>query len=434
MKNGQSRQSSFSQQNRPDAMSYLVEGQANPPSPSQGPMHARHPSHLDWTYTDSPSHPQANSYPSPRSFGNQQRPADEWVASNWGMSPSAMTFDGHFPPGAPHPPFPNGHQPPDMARGHSGTSQFSPPFIQTNFPGPNSMHMPPFARLPLSGYELLAAKLAGSLGGPPVKPIYRRFAALGHRLMLHLQDELSELEDQLKALDAADTQSRQHPNGIFPASRRQESPNPNAPPSQRTELLGRIGYKICQYQQVISSFRELQELPSPTMPEVHEYRTYLAAGHPVVDEEGRFLDVVDDLAELTVAQDVHGRLMSEAVFTPMPRPAAEEVGFPPDHHVSNASKPSTSERPNSSDPQTNVFLHFVLGMIAAVLAPVLTFLAVPNFMGRMTVVLLVWSGVLTALTQTGVFDQLIKGSGMTEGLIATVVYMVAMAIIASAVD
>jgi hypothetical protein len=249
MKNGQSRQSSFSQQNRPDAMSYLVEGQANPPSPSQGPMHARHPSHLDWTYTDSPSHPQANSYPSPRSFGNQQRPADEWVASNWGMSPSAMTFDGHFPPGAPHPPFPNGHQPPDMARGHSGTSQFSPPFIQTNFPGPNSMHMPPFARLPLSGYELLAAKLAGSLGGPPVKPIYRRFAALGHRLMLHLQDELSELEDQLKALDAADTQSRQHPNGIFPASRRQESPNPNAPPSQRTELLGRIGYKICQYRE-----------------------------------------------------------------------------------------------------------------------------------------------------------------------------------------
>jgi hypothetical protein len=255
--NGQSRPHTSGHQSKPDVWSYLSDSPVTTQPPSHGSMHVRHGSNPDRAYTDPASHSQVNSYPSPGQFGNNQRPPEEWGTNNWNtpyppsaISPSAMTFEGHFPPGPQQPPFPNGIHPPDMARGHSGTSQFSSPlFIQTNFPGPNGIPMPPFPRLPLSGYELLSAKLAGSLGGPPIKPIYRRFEALNHRLMLHLQDELSEMEDQLRVLDAADTQARQHPGGIFPASRRQESPNPNAPSAQRTELLGRIGYKICQYRE-----------------------------------------------------------------------------------------------------------------------------------------------------------------------------------------
>jgi hypothetical protein len=169
------------------------------------------------------------------------------------------------------------------------------------------------------------------------------------------------------------------------------------------------------------------------MPEVHEYKTYLAAGHPVVEEEGRFLDVVDDLAKLNIPQDVQGGLMSETVYTPMPRSTKEEVGFPPGHQVSDTKDQKHSQR-GATEPPASIFVHFMLAMIAAVLAPILTFLVIPNFVGRMTVVLLVWSGALTALMQTGVLDQLMAGGGIVECVVATTVYGVAMAVIASVVD
>ena len=102
--------------------------------------------------------------------------------------------------------------------------------------------------VPMSGYQLLANKLTGHLGGIPVKPIYRRFESLNHRMLLYLQDELVDLEEELKSLDAADTQSRIYPGGsIAPASRRQESQLPNDLYRRKMDVLGRIGYKLVQY-------------------------------------------------------------------------------------------------------------------------------------------------------------------------------------------
>lgn len=102
-------------------------------------------------------------------------------------------------------------------------------------------------RLPLSGYQLLAEKLTGGLGGAPVTPVYRRFGLLGHRLLLRLQDEIAELEEQLDALDASDTQRRQLPGGVYPASRRYDSVNNSDIYMQQREILGSIGYKLGQY-------------------------------------------------------------------------------------------------------------------------------------------------------------------------------------------
>ncbi|KAI9147736.1 hypothetical protein HJFPF1_12767 [Paramyrothecium foliicola] len=432
------RQQASDDQRKPDVWSYLANSPAGGQSPVQGAAHTRQGSYPDQSYAGPLAHPQANPYQSPPPFNNAQRSDEDWAPNNWngpygapGVSPSALTFDGHFPQGPQQPPFPNGPRPPDMARGPSSTASFSPIFVQTNFPGPNGIHGPPFGRPPLSGYELLAAKLSGSLGGPPIKPIYRRFEALNHRLMLHLQDELAELEEQLHALDALDTQARQHPGGVFPASRRQDSPNPNAPSAQRTDLLGRIGYKICQYHQVVTSFRELQELEPPSMPDIQEYRTYLAAGHPVVEDEARFLDLTDDLIELNLARDAPPEPFPEPMYTPMARSSVENAGFPPSHHNARATEGKPAAPSAAVESRQAEILNVMTAISVAVVAPILTFLIIPSFSGRLTVALLIWSGACTVLLQSGSLKLLIKDGGVTECTVATIVYLVAMTIIAS---
>ena len=100
-------------------------------------------------------------------------------------------------------------------------------------------------RPPPTGHELLAKHLTGRSGG--LKPMYRRFEALNHRLLLHLQDEICELEEQLNTLDAADTQERLFPGGVHPASRRPDNVTNNDIHFRRTNVLGDIGYKLATY-------------------------------------------------------------------------------------------------------------------------------------------------------------------------------------------
>lgn len=108
---------------------------------------------------------------------------------------------------------------------------------------------PVVENLPLTGYELLATKLSSSGfdGGPPIKPIYRKFEALQNRLLLHMQDELVQLEEQLEQIDDADTQSRTVDRHIMPASRRAAAQIGGELEYHKADVLGRIGFKLEQY-------------------------------------------------------------------------------------------------------------------------------------------------------------------------------------------
>jgi hypothetical protein len=111
--------------------------------------------------------------------------------------------------------------------------------------------LPRVEKLPVTGYELLASRLSchnpDSEDGAMIKPMYRKFEALNHRLLLHLQDEISELEEQLHRLDHADTQSRRTERHILPASRRAAAQAGGELQWHKTDVLGRIGYKLAQY-------------------------------------------------------------------------------------------------------------------------------------------------------------------------------------------
>lgn len=183
---------------------------------------------------------------------------------------------------------------PEMPRGNANI----PPVLAKSRGSPQpAMNLPRAEKLPLSGYELLASCLSGpehclgwhesdhnqhqpqqgqvrhahrrhaSLGSsvgsagmptpspwlqqhqqhPSIKPIYRRFQALNHRVLLNLQDELSVLEEQLHRLDTADTQARRMQSHILPASRRGDNPRGGELQVQKTEVLQKIEAKLGQY-------------------------------------------------------------------------------------------------------------------------------------------------------------------------------------------
>ena len=96
-----------------------------------------------------------------------------------------------------------------------------------------------------AGYDLLASNIQ-SRDDAVLKPIYRKFETLNNRMLLYLQDEISEIEDQLHELDAAIAQEDAE-LGRRPESRRSEAKLPSQLQWHRFDLLGRSFAKVEQY-------------------------------------------------------------------------------------------------------------------------------------------------------------------------------------------
>lgn len=101
-----------------------------------------------------------------------------------------------------------------------------------------------------AGYELLASNI-DSRDDALLKPIYRKFETLNNRMLLFLQDEISEMEDQLRELDDAIAHEGQV-YGENPASRRAEAKLPSQLQWHRLDLLGRSFAKVEQYSMLLS--------------------------------------------------------------------------------------------------------------------------------------------------------------------------------------
>jgi hypothetical protein len=200
-----------------------------------------------------------------------------------GASPAAVNAAVSSPPGwAPMASFPAPlaigyapHQSPDMAHAHP--LSIRPPDgmnMMQHMPPPFSPHagQPPLyqqhapsssgqTRSTVVGYELLANELSRSTesrsssgshsrnGKKGLVPMYRKFEHLNHRVLLHLQDETSELEEELRNLDECIAQitPRDADGYAYPASRRGDARFGGEMHFKRTELLGRIYQKLEQY-------------------------------------------------------------------------------------------------------------------------------------------------------------------------------------------
>jgi hypothetical protein len=148
---------------------------------------------------------------------------------------------------------------PPMGVSNMPAQQFAPPFqphpgqppqYQAHVPAPD------LTRTTAAGYELLANKLSETprkgnflRKSGKVVPMYRKFEHLNHRVLLHLQDEVCELEEELRYLDESIIQMspRDDTGHAFPASRRGDARFGSELHYKRTELLGRIFQKLGQY-------------------------------------------------------------------------------------------------------------------------------------------------------------------------------------------
>ncbi|KAK3690174.1 hypothetical protein B0T22DRAFT_375130 [Podospora appendiculata] len=367
---------------------------------------------------------------------------------------------------------------PEMARGSAKLPHLPPSELQPRVSAPgqgHAKHLPRAERLPLTGYELLAAKISnsntrprrhrrGSSEGsradseyPNIKPIYRRFEALNHRLLLHLQDELSELEEQLHRLDTADTQTRRLQNCILPASRRAEFMAGGELQWHKTDILGKIGFKLSQYNQALVAFNQTQSLPPASMSDIEDYRTYLATQNPIAEIETRFLDPADDLVCLAPTRSPTSSGASSPSYhlsdadaddalTPMPY----KTSFGNQSVYSNSSAASSRKgmfgkgKGRNTKPSTftlglarsleNIPMGQAAGLAAlGVVVPVVTFPVIVDFVGRMAVVLVVGLGIASLRRRLGEAGMWI-GSGQVfragEGMIVAGIYGLSMALVA----
>lgn len=292
---------------------------------------------------------------------------------------------------------------PEMPRGSAKLPHLSPSELTPRPPNQGQAHvkLPRAEKLPMTGYELLATRLTEQADRttdqavPYIRPMYRRFETLNHRLLLHLQDELCELEEQLHRLDTADTQNRRLQSCILPASRRAEYLSGGELQWHKTDTLGKIGFKLEQYNHVLSSFNTTQSLPTPTLEDINQYRTYLATHNPIAELETRFLDAIDDLVCVTDNLPATPDFEGSATATPMPR----NFNLPSPAN-SNSSQYSGSYSQDVDDgDETRPFVPLSLAMATAVVVPVLTFGVIPGYLGRIAVVLLVGLGILGMLIQ-----------------------------------
>ena len=218
-----------------------------------------------------------------------------------------------------HQPVPTRHTPPRIIQPapspitNSGSPLVSPPHV------PDA---PDLTRTTLAGYELLASSLATSHTSPPdsttttgstLTPLYRKFSHLHHRVLLHLQDELAELETQLRFLDETVAQISASPPippttdspapgpsaspTHQPASRRLER-NPNYPShfARRTWILGEIFNKQKQYHSALRDYTStLRDSRPAEESEIAAYKAFMAEHKPIWEGETQFLDRAYDL-------------------------------------------------------------------------------------------------------------------------------------------
>lgn len=277
-------------------------------------------------------------------------------------------------------------------------------------------------RQPPTGYELLAAKLSGYQPQTPVRPIYRRFQSLHHRLLLGLQDEICSLEEQLSELDEVDSKRRMHLDDYDPASRRMDYLSPSELARERASVVASIQTKIAQYCRALESFKTAVSFGVADADEIHDYRAFLKKSGAVVESETRFLHRDDDLM---CVYDFAGSVDVETLRTAMSTPTPETVAKFDSGGRHNTPKAAAA---NDKNEGMSALQQCVLGTSLAVAVPMLSFQFIPWFLARMMVVCFVGICALSVLSHSGVLaasDRVAEDAVMLVGVYGLVMLVIA---------
>ncbi|KAI2793103.1 hypothetical protein POX_b03151 [Penicillium oxalicum] len=160
-----------------------------------------------------------------------------------------------------------------------------------------------------SGYGLIASQLTRSTAQEKAAfpPLYRRFESVNHRVLLHLQDEIAQMEEDLNTLDEYEEIHRvataeQQGTKPAPASRRTEvqAQAYSSLHYRRMDLMAALIQKTEQYNTALSAYSKvLQTLPGASEEAITNYRSWMREHGPIAASETRFLESGTDLVALT---------------------------------------------------------------------------------------------------------------------------------------
>ncbi|KAJ8109200.1 hypothetical protein OPT61_g7636 [Boeremia exigua] len=306
--------------------------------------------------------PRMYSGASPTNFSTTASQASGWPSATAfpppltiGYSPESAAAYPHHSPVASHAP-PNMVQSPVAA--HAVAAHHMAMIPQRSAQGPASDTK--------IGYELLAHKLSALKKGRKedhVVPAYRKFEELNHRVLLHLQDEISELEEELRQLDQeiAEASPGAQTGHRHPASRRGDTQFGNDLHRRRLDVLGQVFLKLEQYNKALSAFNDVKHLPSAKSSDVDKYRAWMQQRKPIHEAESRFLERQADLVTFS------------------------------------------SKRQTSVDQSAGTHQHVAMWLP---LVPFMAFSIVPSLLGRIVVIALISAAGLRTVTSTPDFTSI----------------------------
>lgn len=236
-------------------------------------------------------------YPYPPPPGQQAglRPLSQQYPSGYGyLDPKATTLSAAF---ASHPSF------------HDSQYPDAQDMVAGNRDGPEGDINIPFTDL--TGYARIASAITGQVA-PRVRPLYRQFEWLHHRLLLSYQDRLVELEDELIELDALSTATRRREGRRdLPCSEREERSEDSPYKRDKARAMRDIGHVLDAYSkntkpptpnlprclislaQLLASLGTIQKLPAAAADDKRAYRAFLAQRNLIVQPETEFLRATD---------------------------------------------------------------------------------------------------------------------------------------------
>jgi hypothetical protein len=181
----------------------------------------------------------------------------------------------------------------------------------------------------ISGYEHFASKLSAfvqvELDDQSFVPVYRRFDRLNQRLFLHLQDEIVEIEDELRQIDDADARLR----AVASPSEGHELPESRRfGANAKVDVLGRAYLKLGQYNQALLSYNKLiQNMEVAHSSDVERLKLWLTTENPVKNTEATFLDHHDDLLALCKKTETRPQHIGASIKIPdyLQQPAAIRI-------------------------------------------------------------------------------------------------------------
>jgi hypothetical protein len=143
------------------------------------------------------------------------------------------------------------------------------------------------------GYPRLAAFVDSDIDGR----IYRRFGYIRNYLLLHHQDEISELEEEMNALDKE--HERDDPYRL--CSRRYGEEDPEK--MRRKELMSRLSGMLKEYDELLLREHAIMSIKQPTEKVHRSYFDYIWNEKPLCQAEYQFIFHKDDFVALGEQED-----------------------------------------------------------------------------------------------------------------------------------